>query len=1422
MRYRRMAWAGASSAVLGLITFLAISCQPASKTGGSAPLQQSSAGTAVASIALAGFSFPSAPDRDHKRGDEEITRMNRACVACHLASDSHTMHLEEVGLSCSDCHGGNWDRSQVPSRVDRSDPGYDRYKRLTHVFPKYYPDRWKTAGNPELLFSVSLHESVDWVRFVNPGDLRAARAACATCHADEVFRVKRSMMTHAAMLWEAALYNNGVIKQKNALFAEEYTTDPRNPSVAVPAKVVASSQPSEWPTLSQTLYRGILPELYPTPRWEITIPGNVLRVFERGGAIRPVLGIPETEEDPGRPDVKLSVRGYGTDVRTDPVFIGLQKTRLMDPTLAMFGTNDHPGDYRSSGCTACHAVYANDRSPVHNGRIPGVLGEIAGYGNRGESFSIDPTINPPVQGNAPTTQPYSNPYHLSRPTRESGHPIKHTFVRNMPSSTCIVCHVHPGTNVMNSYLGFLWWDNETDGKLMYPNHQKYPTAEQEFQVTQHNPEGAAVRGLWSDLYPQSQDQMGHAAGADFLENVTKLNPLMERTQLADFHGHGWVFRAVFKQDRHGNLLDFAGVPVKQPTPRNLAAGVAYQWHQPGDHPPRGVPVHLKDIHLEKGMQCADCHFAQDSHGDGNLYGETRNPVMVECIDCHGTPDKPAAILRYLDQKQLLKGEAANDVLAGAFTGNAATASGDRDSWMARNRGVITRHFDIDDNGRLVQKSGLDPAMQWTVVQTRDTVASDSWWNTDRETDKQGARRARFAHTVRTDNKTWGAVPRSGDDLTKPNLPLAHADSRVSCYACHSSWNTSCFGCHLPQRANQRKQMLHNEGILTRNYTNYNYQTLRDDVYMLGVDSTVKGHKIVPIRSACAVVVSSQDANRQWIYTQQQTISAEGYAGTAFTPYFPHTVRATETKQCEDCHISRNGDNNAIMAQLLLQGTKSVNFVGRFAWVAEEKGGLEAVAVTERDEPQAVIGSRLHEMAYPDYFRQHVARGGKLAEAHDHHGEVFDVQLRGEYLYAACGPEGFIAYDIANIDNKGFSERIITAPVSPLGQRFYVPTKYATSVCSPSTMALDPTRPRLPANEEGKITEIGDPKALIDPSRPIHPMYGYLYVTDRDEGLIVIGNAVDDKNTGPGVVTLLDGNPRNNFLQRAVSYNPGGLLNGARRISFYGHYAYIACDRGLVVIDMDDPLHPRSIPTPQLAGLHHPKKIVFQFRYGFVVDDDCMKVIRMDDPTKPQLVSGAEVPIADARDIYLSRTYAYIAAGGQGVLIIDLERPESPRFDQSYTADGQIRDATAVRFGMTNASMFLYVADGKYGLKVVELTSPEDTSTYLGFSPRPQPRLIAWYPTRGPAVGLSEGLDRDRAVDESGNQLAVFGRRGARPFTLDEQRRLYLLHGTSDLYTVLNDPWTQPIEPAAPKVEEPVKPKPEQPSQPARPRFPGRR
>ena len=52
------------------------------------------------------------------------------------------------------------------------------------------------------------------------------------------------------------------------------------------------------------------------------------------------------------------------------------------------------------------------------------------------------------------------------------------------------------------------------------------------------------------------------------------------------------------------------------------------------------------------------------------------------------------------------------------------------------------------------------------------------------------------------------------------------------------------------------------------------------------------------------------------------------------------------------------------------------------------------------------------------------------------------------------------------------------------------------------------------------------------------MYGFLYVADKIEGLVIVGNP-DPNTKTPGVATLLDGDPSNNFLKRALAFNPDG-------------------------------------------------------------------------------------------------------------------------------------------------------------------------------------------------------------------------------------------------------------------------------------------
>ena len=103
----------------------------------------------------------------------------------------------------------------------------------------------------------------------------------------------------------------------------------------------------------------------------------------------------------------------------------------------------------------------------------------------------------------------------------------------------------------------------------------------------------------------------------------------------------------------------------------------------------------------------------------------------------------------------------------------------------------------------------------------------------------------------------------------------------------------------------------------------------------------------------------------------------------------------------------------------------------------------------------------------------------------------------------------------------------------------------------------------------------------------------------------------------------------------------------------------------------------------------------------------------------------------------------------------------------------VEDARDVVVAATNASVFAYVADGDAGLKVLQLTSPKSQPGYYGFSPEPKPELIAHYPTRRELLSLSRGLERDRAVDESGHQVSVFSRVGSGPLTVEDMQGLYL-------------------------------------------------
>ena len=90
---------------------------------------------------------------------------------------------------------------------------------------------------------------------------------------------------------------------------------------------------------------------------------------------------------------------------------------------------------------------------------------------------------------------------------------------------------------------------------------------------------------------------------------------------------------------------------------------------------------------------------------------------------------------------------------------------------------------------------------------------------------------------------------------------------------------------------------------------------------------------------------------------------------------------------------------------------------------------------------------------------------------------------------------------------------------------------------------------------------------------------------------------------------------------------------------------------------------------------------------------------------------------EAYNIYVARTYAYVAAGKQGLVILDVENPTQPRIDQVFNAGGAINDLHDVKLGITYVSEFAYLADGKdlACVRRAQLTSPE-TARQLRLQP----------------------------------------------------------------------------------------------------------
>ena len=158
-------------------------------------------------------------------------------------------------------------------------------------------------------------------------------------------------MSHGAMLWGAALYNNGSFPLKDAHFGSY-------DEAGQPQALFSSPAPT--PSSKHSKGFSVVPE-----------PDSALGDIAAGQYLRDVRTGRQTVRLRG-PEIPIEKKRAANRTRAkctrprhrQPYRSGLsgRKDARLAPTLNLLGTNDHAGDYRSSGCTACHVIYANDTS----------------------------------------------------------------------------------------------------------------------------------------------------------------------------------------------------------------------------------------------------------------------------------------------------------------------------------------------------------------------------------------------------------------------------------------------------------------------------------------------------------------------------------------------------------------------------------------------------------------------------------------------------------------------------------------------------------------------------------------------------------------------------------------------------------------------------------------------------------------------------------------------------------------------------------------------------------------------------------------------------------------------------------------------------------------------------------------------------
>jgi hypothetical protein len=216
----------------------------------------------------------------------------------------------------------------------------------------------------------------------------------------------------------------------------------------------------------------------------------------------------------------------------------------------------------------------------------------------------------------------------------------------------------------------------------------------------------------------------------------------------------------------------------------------------------------------------------------------------------------------------------------------------------------------------------------------------------------------------------------------------------------------------------------------------------------------------------------------------------------------------------------------------------------------------------------------------------------------------------------------------------------------------------------------------------KVVDITNPNSLsivgsldtLGKARQIYVSGSYAYVAggEQNGGLIIID--VSD--------------PFNPFIANSIE-TPSDTFD----VNVSGNYAYVAFNHGFQVVDISDPTNPSTEGVYYHYDLD-PKYLDVSGAYAYMNDNSYgLQVFDITDPNNPVIIGSVEG--AHDNDLRVSDGYVY-TTNGDGLKVIDINDPTNPIMVDSLNTEGY-------SIGIDVFGSYAYIADGNYGLKVVDIT-----------------------------------------------------------------------------------------------------------------------